>query len=165
MLLLSEDIFAMRTCVDKVYLDEKIENYVLDIVLKTREPSPYIACGASPRASINLIKAAKCRAFLMGRDYAVPDDIKAVVYDVLRHRILLSYEAEAEEISAEDLIAEILRCELAIGSFSAPEWTLAVRLIRSQKVCLHPHGHHRKRGQCRCSRQTFQQEVMGDARQ
>jgi MoxR-like ATPase len=89
-------------------LDEKIENYVLDIVLKTREPSPYIACGASPRASINLIKAAKCRAFLMGRDYAVPDDIKAVVYDVLRHRILLSYEAEAEEISAEDLIAEIL---------------------------------------------------------
>lgn len=103
-----EDIFAMRTCVDKVYLDEKIENYVLDIVLKTREPSPYIACGASPRASINLIKAAKCRAFLMGRDYAVPDDIKAVVYDVLRHRILLSYEAEAEEISAEDLIAEIL---------------------------------------------------------
>ncbi len=103
-----EDIFAMRTCVDKVYLDEKIENYVLDIVLKTREPSPYIACGASPRASINLIKAAKCRAFLMGRDYAVPDDVKAVVYDVLRHRILLSYEAEAEEISAEDLIAEIL---------------------------------------------------------
>lgn len=103
-----EDIFAMRTCVDKVYLDEKIENYVLDIVLKTREPSPYIACGASPRASINLIKAAKCRAFLMDRDYAVPDDVKAVVYDVLRHRILLSYEAEAEEISAEDLIAEIL---------------------------------------------------------
>lgn len=103
-----EDIFAMRTCVDNIYLDEKIENYVLDIVLKTREPSPYIACGASPRASINLIKAAKCRAFLMGRDYAVPDDVKAVVYDVLRHRILLSYEAEAEEISAEDLIAEIL---------------------------------------------------------
>lgn len=106
--LTQEDIIAMRKCVDRIYLDEKIENYVLDIVLKTREPSPYIACGASPRASINLIKAAKCRAFIMGREYAVPDDVKAVVYDVLRHRILLSYEAEAEEITAEQLIAEIL---------------------------------------------------------
>ncbi|MGB4616394.1 MAG: MoxR family ATPase [Limnochordia bacterium] len=106
--LTQEDIIAMRKCVDRIYLDEKIENYVLDIVLKTREPSPYIACGASPRASINLIKAAKCRAFIMGREYAVPDDVKAVVYDVLRHRILLSYEAEAEDITAEQLIAEIL---------------------------------------------------------
>ena len=103
-----EDIFTIRSCVDSIYLDEKIENYVLDIVFKTREPSPYITCGASPRASINLIKAAKCRAFLMGRDYAVPDDVKAVAYDVLRHRILLSYEAEAEELTPEDLIAEIL---------------------------------------------------------
>jgi len=106
--LTQEDIIAMRKCVDRIYLDEKIENYVLDIVLKTRESSPYIACGASPRASINLIKAAKCRAFIMGREYAVPDDVKAVVYDVLRHRILLSYEAEAEDITAEQLIAEIL---------------------------------------------------------
>lgn len=106
--LTQEDIIAMQKCVDRIYLDEKIENYVLDIVLKTREPSPYIACGASPRASINLIKAAKCRAFIMGREYAVPDDVKAVVYDVLRHRILLSYEAEAEDITAEQLIAEVL---------------------------------------------------------
>ena len=103
-----EDIFAMRLCVDNVYLDEKIENYVLDIVIKTRMPSPYIACGASPRASINLIKAAKCRAFIENRDYVVPDDIKAMVYDVLRHRILLSYEAEADDITAEKLIGDIL---------------------------------------------------------
>jgi MoxR-like ATPase len=103
-----EELLAMRACVDDIYLDGKIENYVLDIVFKTREPSPYIACGASPRASINLIKAAKCRAFLAGRDYVVPDDVKAVVYDVLRHRIVLSYEAEAEDLTAEMLIADIL---------------------------------------------------------
>jgi MoxR-like ATPase len=103
-----EDIFNMRKCVEKIYIDEKIENYVLDIVLKTREPGPYIACGASPRASINLIKAAKCRAFIEGRDYVMPDDVKAMVYDVLRHRILLSYEAEAEDITSEKLIEEIL---------------------------------------------------------
>ena len=103
-----EDLFQMRACVDAIYLDEKIENYVLDIVLKTREPSPYVVCGASPRASINLIKAAKCRAFLEGRDYTVPEDVKAVVYDVLRHRILLSYEAEAEDRTPETVIADIL---------------------------------------------------------
>jgi MoxR-like ATPase len=103
-----EDIFAMRACADNIYLDEKIENYVLDIVFKTREPSPYITCGASPRASINLIKAAKCKAFLDGRDYATPDDVKAMVYDVLRHRVLLSYEAEAEELSPEKIIENLL---------------------------------------------------------
>ncbi|MCL2111028.1 MAG: MoxR family ATPase [Clostridiales bacterium] len=103
-----EDIFRMRKEVDNVYLDEKIEGYVLDIVLKTREPSPYIAYGASPRASISLIKASKCRAFIEGREYVTPDDVKAIVYDVLRHRVLLSYEAEAEDISAENLIADIL---------------------------------------------------------
>jgi len=103
-----EEIFNIRKCVDHIYIDEKIENYVLDIVFKTREPSPYIACGASPRASINLIKAAKCRAFMEGRDYVMPDDIKSIVYDVLRHRILLSYEAEAEDIISEKLIESIL---------------------------------------------------------
>lgn len=107
-LLSREDIFVLRACVDSIYLNEKIENYVLDIVFKTREPSPYIACGASPRASINLIKAAKCRAFMAGRDYVVPDDVKSMVYDVLRHRIILSYEAEAEDISVEKLISGIL---------------------------------------------------------
>jgi len=103
-----EEIFEMRACVDNIYIDEKIRNYVLDIVFKTRAPSPYIACGASPRASINLIKSAKCRAFIEGRDYVMPDDIKAIAYDVLRHRILLSYEAEAEDITSEKLIEEIL---------------------------------------------------------
>jgi len=103
-----EDVFEMRKCVDDIYIDEKITNYVLDIVLKTREPSPYIACGASPRASINLVKSAKCRAFIDRRNYVTPDDIKAMVYDILRHRILLSYEAEAEDITTESLIADIL---------------------------------------------------------
>ena len=103
-----EDIFYMRKCAENIYIDEKIENYVLDIVFKTREPSPYIACGASPRASICLVKAARCRAFLEGRGYVVPDDIKDLAYDVLRHRVLLSYEAEAEDITAEKLIENIL---------------------------------------------------------
>ena len=103
-----EDIFQMRKCAEEIYLDEKIVSYVLDIVFKTREPSPYIACGASPRASLNLIKAAKCRAFIEGRDYAVPDDIKAMAYDVLRHRVLLSYEAEAEDVTPEKIIEGIL---------------------------------------------------------
>lgn len=103
-----EDIFNMGKCVDSIYLDEKIENYVLDIVFRTREPSPYIACGASPRASINLIRAAKCRAFMEGRQFVTPDDVKAMVYDVLRHRVLLSYEAEAQDVTAETLIAHIL---------------------------------------------------------
>jgi MoxR-like ATPase len=103
-----EDIFRLRKIIDNIHIDENIKNYVLDIVLKTREESNYIACGASPRASINLIKAAKGRAFLKGRDYVLPDDIKAMAYDVLRHRILLSYEAEAEDITSEKIIADIL---------------------------------------------------------
>lgn len=103
-----ENIFELQKVVDRIYLDENIKNYVLDIILKTREKSEYVACGASPRASINLIKAAKCRAFMEGRKYVIPDDIKAIVYDVLRHRILLTYEAEAEDITSEDIITEIL---------------------------------------------------------
>lgn len=93
---------------DNIYFDSKIENYLLDIVFKPREPSAYIACGTSPRASINLIKAAKCSAFIDRRHYTVLDDVKSVVYDVLRHRILLSYETEAEDITAEKLIADVL---------------------------------------------------------
>ena len=103
-----EDIFNMRKCAENIYLDPKIENYVLDIVFKTRQPSPYIACGASPRASLSLVKTARCRAFIEGRDYVVPDDIKDLAYDVLRHRVLLSYEAEAEDVTAEKLIENIL---------------------------------------------------------
>lgn len=103
-----ENIFELQRQVDSIYLDENIKNYVLDIVFKTREPSNYIECGVSPRASINLIKAAKGHAFLEGRNYVVPDDVKAVVFDVLRHRILLSYEAEAEDVTTEAIITEIL---------------------------------------------------------
>ncbi|TDX52734.1 AAA family ATPase [Orenia marismortui] len=107
-LLNKETIFKIRNIVKDIYVDDNLKDYVLDIVFKTREHSEYISSGASPRASINLILAAKGRAFLEGRAYVLPDDIKAIVYDVLRHRILLSYEAEAEGISEEDIIAEIL---------------------------------------------------------
>jgi MoxR-like ATPase len=102
------DIFEMKKKVDSVYVDESIENYVLDIVLQTRANSRFISCGASPRASISLIKAAKGMAFLNGRDYVTPDDIKSMVFHVLRHRIILSYEAEAEDITVEKLISKIM---------------------------------------------------------
>ncbi len=103
-----DNLFALQKQVESVYVDDNIQNYVLDIIFKTREPSGYITCGASPRATLNLIKASRAKAFLEGRQYVVPDDVKAIVYDVLRHRILLSYEAEAEDITSEMIIAEIL---------------------------------------------------------
>lgn len=107
-ILTREAIEALRLKVEEVYIDKHIKDYVLDIILKSREDSQYISCGASPRASINLIKAAKAMAFLNGRDYVMPDDVKSIVYDVLRHRIALTYEAEAEDLSAEDIIRGIL---------------------------------------------------------
>lgn len=102
--------------VKDVYLDEKIEKYILDIVFSTRFPAKYrleryeamISYGASPRASINIAKAAKAYAFIRHRGYVVPEDVRAVCQDVMRHRIGLSYEAEAENIVAEDIITEIL---------------------------------------------------------
>ena len=103
-----EKIMELQDLVKEIYIDESLKDYVLDIIFKTRAESEYISCGASPRASINLILAAKGKAFLEARGYVVPDDIKEVVYDVLRHRILLSYEAEAEGISQEDIIYDIL---------------------------------------------------------
>ncbi len=103
-----KDIFEMKDITRKIYVDDKIKNYVLDIIFKTREKSDYISCGASPRASINLILAAKGRAFIEGRGYVIPDDIKAIAYDVLRHRIILSYEAEAEDMIPENIIEKIL---------------------------------------------------------
>jgi MoxR-like ATPase len=107
--ILSRDtIVQLRSLIDEIYVDENIQNYVLDIVFKTREKNLYISCGASPRASLSLIKASKCKAFMEGRNFVIPDDVKSVVYDVLRHRILLSYEAEAEDITSEDLITQIL---------------------------------------------------------
>ena len=103
-----EEILELQELVKDIYVDENLKDYVLDIIFKTREESDYISCGASPRASINLILAAKGKAFLEGRGYVVPEDIKEVVYDVLRHRILLSYEAEAEGVTQEDIIYDIL---------------------------------------------------------
>ncbi len=115
-ILSTEDIIKARNVVRQVYIDEKIETYITDLVFATRFPSDYklekfkllINYGASPRASINLALAAKAYAFIKRRGYVIPEDIRAVCYDVLRHRIGLSYEAEAENIKPEDIISEIL---------------------------------------------------------
>jgi MoxR-like ATPase len=111
-----EQILQARQTVRKVYMDEKIETYILDIVQATRSPqqfglakfTPLIQYGASPRASINLAWAAKAHAYLKRRGYVVPEDVHAICYDVLRHRIGLTYEAEAENINSEQIIQEIL---------------------------------------------------------
>ncbi len=111
-----EEILRARNLVREVYMDEKIENYILDIVSATRNPELHklaklkhlIAYGGSPRASINLALAGKAFAFIKRRGYVIPEDIRSVCQDVLRHRIGLTYEAEAENITAEDIIAEIL---------------------------------------------------------
>jgi len=110
-----KDILEMREIVDEIYVDEKIKRYVVDIVFATRKPEDYklqishlIDFGCSPRASINLILAAKANAFINGNGYVSPDDIKEVIYDVLRHRLILSYEAEAEEIKQDDIIKQII---------------------------------------------------------
>ena len=110
------DIMKARAVVKEVYLDEKIENYILDIVFATRDPGktglaqfvPLIQYGGSPRASINLARAAKAYAFIKRRGYVVPEDIRAICHDVMRHRIGLTYEAEAENITSENIISEIL---------------------------------------------------------
>ena len=111
-----EEILAARKTVRQVYMDEKIERYILDIVVATRNPEeyklakikPFINYGASPRASINLAVAAKAYAFIKRRGYVIPEDIRAICFDVMRHRIGLTYEAEAENITTEELISEIL---------------------------------------------------------
>ena len=103
-----EDIAALRESLKQVYCDEKVGDYILEIVFKTREADAYIQNGASPRATLALNLAARGNALLHGRAYATPQDVKAVVHDVLRHRILLTYEAEAEGITADGLIDKIL---------------------------------------------------------
>lgn len=110
-----EDIIKARKVVDEVYLDEKIEKYIIDIVFATRQPktyrldelTPLIQYGASPRASIYLSVAAKAYAFLHGRGYVVPQDVKTIGMDILRHRVIVSYEAEAEEKTSEDVVKRI----------------------------------------------------------
>ncbi|MCK5033613.1 MAG: MoxR family ATPase, partial [Calditrichia bacterium] len=111
-----QDINKARNVVKEVYVDEKIEKYIVDIVFATREPEKYgledlnelINYGASPRASIYLTLAAKAHAFLQRRGYVTPEDVRSIGMDVLRHRIILSYEAEAEEIGTEDVIRKVL---------------------------------------------------------
>ena len=115
-ILKTEDIIKARGIVREVYMDEKIENYITDIVFATRAPQDYnlakfkglISYGGSPRASINLALASKAYAFLKRRGYVIPEDVRAICHDVLRHRIGLTYEAEAENITTEEIINEIL---------------------------------------------------------
>ena len=116
-ILAATDILAIRETIrTSVYVDEKIYDYVRDIVFATREPgnyglddiAPYISCGASPRASIALISAAKVLAFMNARDYVIPEDIKELALDVLRHRIPLTYEAIGENISSDTIIKKVL---------------------------------------------------------
>ncbi len=110
-----EMILKARGVVDNIYVDEKIKTYIVNLVFATRDPKAYgleklasfIAYGASPRATIFLTQAAKAYAFLNGRGYVTPEDIKAIGLDVLRHRVLLSYEAEAENISADEIVKQI----------------------------------------------------------
>ncbi|MDY7095732.1 MAG: MoxR family ATPase [Acidobacteriota bacterium] len=110
-----EEIAAMRAVADQIYLDPKVEDYIVDIVFATREPAVYkldkldrlIDYGASPRATIFLAQAAKVHAFMAGRPYVTPQDVKTIGPDVLRHRVLVSYEAEAQDLSSDDLIQEI----------------------------------------------------------
>ncbi|MBK7957703.1 MAG: MoxR family ATPase [Bacteroidetes bacterium] len=112
----TDDIIRAREAVRQVYMDEKIEQYIIDIVFATRFPSEYkldkmknlISYGASPRASINLALASKAYAFMKRRGYVIPEDVRAICYDVMRHRIGLTYEAEAENITSEDIITEML---------------------------------------------------------
>ena len=110
-----EQLLTARKTADQIYVDDKIKNYVLDLVIATREPEkhglakikPWILYGASPRATIFMIQAAKAYAFINGRGYVTPEDIKAVGFDVMRHRVLLTYEAEAESVGPEDILKNI----------------------------------------------------------
>ena len=112
----TKQIITAQETVRSVYMDEKIEKYILDLVFATRYPEryglskikPLISFGASPRGSINLATAAKCHAFLKHRGYVIPEDVRAIVFDVLRHRIGLTYEAEAENVTTEDIISQII---------------------------------------------------------
>jgi MoxR-like ATPase len=109
-----DDILRMRTLVDAVYLDDKVKEYIIDLVVATRDPqtfkldlAPFIQYGASPRATLYLTLAAKAHAFISGRGYVTPQDVKSIGGDVLRHRITISYEAEAEEMTADTIVQRI----------------------------------------------------------
>ena len=111
-----EQLLKVTQTVDQIYVDAKVKNYIVDLIMATREPKLYglgrfdkiITVGGSPRASISLIRASKAHAFLRGRGFVTVEDIKAVIYKVLRHRLILSYEAEAENLTTDDIIKEII---------------------------------------------------------
>jgi MoxR-like ATPase len=111
-----EDLLRARDTADLIYIDEKIKNYIVEIVMSTREPKehglaqliPLIQVGASPRATISLTRAGKAHAFIRGRGYVTADDVKSIAYHVLRHRLILTYEAEAENMTTDHVIKEIL---------------------------------------------------------
>ena len=111
----AEQILNAQSVINDIYVDEKVEDYVLDLVFATRDPQQYnlgdmenlIDYGASPRATINLILAAKARAFVQHRGYVTPEDVRFVGKDVLRHRVILTYEAEAEELTSEDVLQRL----------------------------------------------------------
>ncbi len=109
-----KQILAASETVNQIYMDEKIKNYIIDLVFATRNPEAYkiqagkyIAYGASPRATIYLAQASRAYAFLRHRGHVTPDDVKAVGLDILRHRVIITYEAEAEEITSEDIVRKI----------------------------------------------------------
>ncbi len=111
----SEEIIHAQSIIDEIYVDEKVEEYILNLVFATRNPTEFgltdldglIDFGASPRATINLVRASKARAFLQHRGYITPEDVRFIGADVLRHRVILTYEAEAEEITSEDVIKRL----------------------------------------------------------
>src|SRR5213082_4067154 len=110
------ELLALRKTIAELYMDQKIVDYIVDVVRATREPQKLglhdlrqlVAYGASPRASIYLAQAARAHAYLRGRAYVVPEDVKAMAFDVLRHRVLLTFEAEAEDMDSDRVIAKIL---------------------------------------------------------
>jgi len=110
----TDDIANARRVVNRIYIDDKVKDYIVDLVLATRDPSPYgidldgyVQCGASPRATIYLTLASRAWAFLQGRGYVTPQDVKDISLDVLRHRVTISYEAEAENVTSEQIVAKI----------------------------------------------------------
>ncbi len=117
-----DDLVRARSRVDQIYVDDKLRNYIVEIIMATREPAKYglghienlIRVGGSPRATISLIRAAKAHAFLRSRGYVTAEDVKAIAYNVLRHRLILSFEAEAEEIKSDEIVKEVL------GSIEVP---------------------------------------------
>ncbi len=109
------DILECRSLVDEIYVDSKVQDYIVDLVMATREPDSYgvpvqglIQYGVSPRATISLTLAAKANAFLHGRGYVIPQDVKDLALDVLRHRLIITYEAEAEDKTSDDIVRTIV---------------------------------------------------------